>query len=280
MNETLPANLIRRILQRLGLTQAPENNLAGLHCLYSAWCTNIPFDNIAKRLHLGSGKQGPLPGNDAELFFTTWLQYNIGGLCWAGSNALYILLRSLGFSAHRCLATMTIAPGIPPNHGTVVVDMGSHSYLVDTSLLHEAPLLLSRTGKSAIDHPAWGVTCRPREGKYHLRTRLLHMAEGCECRIDMIGAKRDDFLRFNEETRDWSPFNYSLYVRINRANTVTGIAYGRKVLFDVTGLVKETECGLDCRSEFLVNELNVDKNLLSRLPPDSAMVPPPSRTTT
>ena len=38
---------------------------------------------------------------------------------------------------------MLAAPDLPPNHGTVVVDVDSAKYLVDCAILHGEPLLLN-----------------------------------------------------------------------------------------------------------------------------------------
>lgn len=270
----LPENLIERILTHLGFTDFPDADRTGLRNVYSAWCRNIPFDNIHKRIHLASNAPGPLPGNDTVSFFENWLRYNIGGLCWAGNNALCHLLKSLGFTARHCLATMVIAEDIPPNHGTVVVELDTEAFLVDASLLHQQPLRLSRSQQTFIDHPAWGISCSYHGNKWHLQTRLLHMKDGCECRLDLVGAAEGEFHRYNEATRQWSPFNYSLYFRLNQDDSVVGLAYGKKVKFDRSGLVIEAKCDRQSQLKFLAEQVNINEEILERIPIDTPTPPP------
>src|SRR5580692_149390 len=118
---SLPQAMIDRVLERLELTGRPEPTLAGLSAVYCAWCRHVPFDNIRKLIHVRRGDPGVLPGDDAGDFFHGWLRYGAGGTCWAGNGALSVLLVALGFAARRAVATMLVAPNLPPNHGSVTV---------------------------------------------------------------------------------------------------------------------------------------------------------------
>ena len=50
---------------------------------------------------LGVTSAAPLPGTHAIDFFEQWLDHGTGGTCWSSSNALYMLLTALGFTARR-----------------------------------------------------------------------------------------------------------------------------------------------------------------------------------
>ena len=144
MTSTLDTALVERVLDRLGLSSRPEVSLAGLADLYGAWCRKVPFDNIRKLIHVRAGNPATLPGDTPNEFFEAWLAHGTGATCWAGNGALCELLTTLGFDARRAAATMMVAPGIPPNHGSVVVHFDDARYVTDASILFVDPVADSR----------------------------------------------------------------------------------------------------------------------------------------
>lgn len=273
--EQLPAGLVERVLAGLGFSGPPAPDLDGLKTVYAAWCRRVPFDNVLKRIHLASGDPGPLPGDDDSRFFESWLRFGTGGLCWAGNGALCSLLTALNFSAARGLATMLTGPDPPPNHGTVVVACDGRRFVVDASMLHGEPLPLDDYRPTGVGHPAWGVCCTRQSGRWHIYWRPLHMTGGLVCRIDRLDAPRDAFLRLNEETRRWSPFNYSLYARLIRGDRVVGISGGQKVAFDSSGSIFRTPMDAAERLRFMVEGIGIAEEILQRLPPDRPTPPRP-----
>src|SRR5690348_16732226 len=105
-NSSLPAELVERVLAKLGFARRPEPTLENLRRLYGAWCQRVPFDNVRKLIHLRAGNRGPLPGGTAEDFFEAWLKHGTGGTCWANAGACHALWQSLGFDVERGLGTM------------------------------------------------------------------------------------------------------------------------------------------------------------------------------
>ena len=97
----LSKDLLRRVTERLGIPQDHKTDLDGLRTVYRGWCSNIPFDNMRKMISLRSGDDSKLAGLDAEDFFENFLANGTGGTCWPSSNALYVLVRDLGFDARR-----------------------------------------------------------------------------------------------------------------------------------------------------------------------------------
>jgi N-hydroxyarylamine O-acetyltransferase len=272
---TLAPALVERVLARLGLTFRPEPTLEGLKMVYGAWCLGVPFDNVRKLIHLRRQERGALPGDTASDFFEAWLRHGTGGTCWAGNGALQALLHTLGFDARRGLATMLVVPDIAPNHGTVVVSCEQQRYLVDASILHGEPLALEPNAPSAIAHPAWGVQCRMRDDKWHIRWRPLHLPDGIDCRIEQLDVTEQLFHERHEDSRPWSPFNYALSARRNRDGEVLGAAFGQRVDIGVDGNVRQSPLLPAQRSPLLVQELGMDAALIAQLPADLPTPPPP-----
>jgi arylamine N-acetyltransferase len=272
---TLAPTLVERVLAGLGLAARPEPTLEGLKQVYGAWCLRVPFDNVRKLMHLRRQDAGALPGDSARDFLVAWLRHGTGGTCWAGNGALQELLRALNFDARRGLATMLVAPDVPPNHGTVVVTCADRRYLVDASILHGDPLALEPHAPSAIEHPAWGVQCSVREGKWHIRWRPLHLPDGIDCRIEQLEVTEQLFHERHEDSRPWSPFNYALSARLNRNGAVVGVAFGQRVDIDTDGSIRQRPLPPAERAQLLVGELGMDAALIAELPADLPTPPPP-----
>lgn len=276
----LPEDLVDRALAKLELTGRPEPTLQGLSVIYSAWCRHLPFDNIRKLIHVRSGDAGVLRGDDAGDFFHAWLRYGAGATCWAGNGALCSLLTALGFDARRALATMLVAPHLPPSHGTTPVLFDGRRYLVDASILHDEPLLLvelpsfDENASTADAGCAWEAACRLRDGHWHICWRLLHKPQGIDCRIDQFDVDAMTFRQRHEFSRGRSPFNYELNVRINRHASVIGTAFGQRIEFDATGGMAQRTLPFGDRLRFLVEESGIHEQLAAIVPQDIATPPP------
>jgi N-hydroxyarylamine O-acetyltransferase len=279
VNESLSPGLLERVLGRLGFREAPELNPGGLRALYSAWCGNVPFDNVRKLIHVRNGSTGPLPGSTAEDFFEAWLRHGTGGTCWAGNGAFAALLQSLGFDAVRGVGTMLAAPDIPPNHGTVRVTFDGKHFLTDCSILHVEPLPLDESGTAKIEHPAWGIRTSVRDGRLHVWWRAFHKVDGFECRIEGFGADDAEFRRRHEETRGWSPFNYEVNARRNLADRVTGLAFGNALSLESDGSVCKRPATDAERRRVLIEEIGLSEEIVHQLPEDTPTPPPPGSRT-
>jgi len=281
----LPGELVDSVLARLGLSGRPAPTLDGLRMVYSAWCRQVPFDNILKMIHVRRRDPGPLPGDDAADFFTHWIRWGAGGTCWAGNGALCSLLDSLGFDAQRALATMRVAPDVPPNHGSVTVQCEGRRYLVDASILHDEPLalderlLLDERVPAAMAGRAWAVERGSHEGHWSIRWRPLHRSDALDCRIDRFDVTAADFHALHEQSRGWSPFNYGLCLRVNRGDSVIGAALGQRVAIDAMGHIEERPLRGTDRLRFLVEEIGIHEELAHALPADVPMPPPPQSRT-
>ncbi|MEP6546856.1 MAG: arylamine N-acetyltransferase [Gammaproteobacteria bacterium] len=283
---SLPDNLADRVLAKLELSRRPEPTLGGLHAVYSAWCRHVPFDNVRKLIHVRRQDPGILPGDDPEDFFNAWIRHGAGGTCWAGNGALCALLTAFGFDARRAVATMVVAPNLPPNHGSTTVLFDGRRYLVDASILHGEPLLLEEPltpeglllvdeGATAATAPvAWNAACRMSAGHWHIRWRPLHKPEGIDCRIDRFDVDAASFRQLHEQSRAWSPFNYELHARTIRDTSVIGTAFGQRIEFDAGGTAQRA-LQMGDRLRFLVEEIGIHEELAAMVPPDVPTPTPP-----
>jgi N-hydroxyarylamine O-acetyltransferase len=277
---SLSEALLERVLLGMGFSRRPEPTLEGLRLLYGAWCQKVPFDNVRNLLHVRAADPGPLPGNTAADFLEGWLRFGCGGTCWAGAGALHAVLAELGFEARRGIGTMLVAPDLPPNHATVGVNFDDQVYLVDYGILHGEPLLLRPDAETRILHPAWGLRCSRRDGRWHIQWRPLHRLDGFECRLERFGASGEEFQRFHAQTRGWSPFNYQVYARINRGQGVVGVAFGQRVCIESNGRAITRPVSAAERKQVLPEMIGISEELLRHLPEDIPTPPPPSSRTT
>lgn len=275
----LPEELMERVLTKLGLTTRPGPDLEGLRAIYDAWCRKVPFDNVRKLIHVRARNGDALPGTTAEDFFEAWLKFGTGGTCWSGAGACQRLLKTLGFDAVRGIGTMLVVPNLPPNHGSVLVRFDGAHYLVDCSILHGEPLWLDESGETRVDHPAWGVQCARRDGRWHLAWRPLHKPDGFECRFERFGADHQEFVEFYEKTRPWSPFNYELSVRINRGDNVVGAGFGNAVILHGDGSTRSWRVSTEERNRLLIEDIGISEEIVRHLPADTPTPPPPSSQT-
>jgi arylamine N-acetyltransferase len=277
--------LLERVLERLGFSAKPDPTLEVLDLLYDTWCRRVPFDNVRKLIHLHEESSGPLPGDDPSEFFEAWLAHGTGGTCWASSNGLYALLEALGFQASRAVATMLVAPNLPPNHGTVIVDLDRIWHLVDTCMLHSEPFPLTPvptdeplpadTAPWDAPAPPWAIDSDLYDGAHHIRWRPLHKPDGLLCRIDYMDATDEDYRARHEETRPWSLFNYELYARLIKDDAVIGISRGQFVEFRDDGSVVEHSLEPGEHERLLIETFGIAESLVHRLPPDRPTPPPP-----
>jgi len=172
---------------------------------------------------------------------------------------------------------MLVAPDLPPNHGTVIVDFGAERYLVDSAILHGEPLLLDPEAETSVAHPAWGVRCGRREdGRWRVAWRALNKLDGFECRLERFGAEQTEYEMLYEKTRGWSPFNYELTVRVNRGERVVGASFGHKVSLEADGSVRDSTLSSSVeRDRLLIEEIGMSEEIVRQLPPDIPTPPPP-----
>ena len=174
---------------------------------------------------------------------------------------------------------MLVAPEIPPNHATVMVRTSGENYLIDSSLLCGEPLLIHEENETVIPHPAWGLSCAKREGRWHIAWRPLHKTDGFDCRIEHFEAEDSDYQSLHESTRPWSPFNYELIIRANRGDEVVGASFGQLVTLAGDGSVIRKPMTTEEREQLLLEKIGLSEEIVSRLPADIPTPPPPGSKT-
>ena len=277
MAAPLSPALVERVLDRLEFSSTPDVSLIALGDLYQRWCRHVPFDNIRKLIHVRNGDRRPLPGDSPNEFFEAWLAHGTGATCWAGNGALCDLLVSLGYDARRAAATMMVAPGIPPNHGSVIVHFGTDRHVVDASMLFVEPLPM-RVG-ARVAHPAWGVEALSIEDKFAIRWNALMRPDLLDCQYNLHDQTAAQFRAFHEATRTWSPFNFSLALNLVRGDGRIGAALEHRVEVDAHGRTSRTPFTAETRRAFLIDEVGISEDIVAQLPADAPMpAPPGSRT--
>ncbi|HEY9791728.1 MAG TPA: arylamine N-acetyltransferase [Candidatus Obscuribacterales bacterium] len=277
--DVLSPKLAEQVLTKLGLVAPPPITLAGLDGIYNAWCRRVPFDNVRKLIHVNANDPGVLPGDQPAEFFENWLKHGAGGTCWSGNGALCALLASLGFAVSRGVATMLVAPNLPPNHGTVIVHIDGVDYMVDASILHSRPLRLQQNADEAIDNPAWGVHAHRHDDKWIVTWKHAGRPEGFDCRLEYVGASAQEFSERHADTRGWSPFNYEAAVRLIKGATVIGLWQGQRFEIDSTGKFSSEQINDAQRRQFLIDQIGMHEELVRHLPTDRPTPPPPGSET-
>ena len=115
---------VQRYLERIGLTEPPSLDLAGLERLQRAHLSNVPFENLDVFHRRGVR-------TDEAWSIPKIVERERGGWCFELNGAFAGLLSALGFSVNRLAATVLYGGRSPmPTHLTVAVSL-DRPYLVD-----------------------------------------------------------------------------------------------------------------------------------------------------
>jgi N-hydroxyarylamine O-acetyltransferase len=258
------------VLDRLGLSDAPPPDLDGLAATYLAWCRNVPFDNVVKRIHLASGDPAPIPNGTPDAFYLHYLQHGTGGTCWPSSGALFALLDALGFDARRGSAAMADEHSGPiHSHGTVLVRIDGIDYWVDSSMLTETPIPLHRGVESRpITDSVHAVRVEPVDNlwRIHWTNPIMDGMLGCLLLDDDV--TEEHYLARYEWSRGTSPFNTAVYATRNEpGRRRSTIAFGKRHDRTATGLSSQP-LESDERTRVLVEEYGYSEEIIAALPPD------------
>lgn len=203
---------VHEVLNRLGFDHQPDAGIDGLRSVYAAWCRSVPFDNLAKLIALREPRGAPLPGMDADEFFSRWLEHGVGGTCWSTSNALCELLLALGFDARRVAGSMGDTGYL--GHGSVKVRIDGKDWLADSSMLTDVPLPLN-DDLFIFDTPVFRAEVEAVDGTHIVWADLPPNPSLVPCRLLVDPATHVTCCHRFEASRTRSPFNERLFAARN-----------------------------------------------------------------
>jgi N-hydroxyarylamine O-acetyltransferase len=270
----LGPELVEHVLERLGQHKRPALDLVGLNQLYAAFCGNISFDNVQKRIWFAGPQTTPLPGGDPDEFFNNFLRHGTGGTCWPLNGAMYALAHALGFRARRIVGSV-IVEGYPrgANHGSVLVDLDGISYLVDAWMASFKVLSLVPGRPASTGDGIHDIRAVPIEGGFEI--------------ISYPGFDRDHPLPFRPEP-EYDPVDHTFFLaRADRTRTVgffndvlfisrhfpdSILTIGRKTKFKVAtdGNLTRTEPTEAERKKSLIEEFGLSEEIVDAIPPNIA----------
>jgi N-hydroxyarylamine O-acetyltransferase len=254
--------LLERAFARLGFSRRPAADLAGLRALYLAWCRQVPFDNLRKRIALAKGTSDPLPGGLPGDFLAAWLEHGTGGTCWPSSNGLHSLVAACGFDVRRISASMFDRND--HNHGSLIVRLDGAEWMVDSSIENDVPIRLERGVAAAIDDPVHPIRVEPVGDGFRVHWGMAQNANTMPCRLMQDPVDEAFYLERYEISRGYSVFNTALYARRNFP--------GRLVSFTGRSRHEKTAAGVTSRElsaaqvrESLVDELGFSPQIVAEL---------------
>lgn len=207
------SDLVERAFAKLGLAGRPSPDKPGLDALYAAWCRNVPFDNLRKRIALASGMPDPLPGGLAEDFLAAWLAHGTGGTCWPSSNGLHALVAAAGFDVRRVSASMFDRND--HNHGSLIVRLDGGEWMVDSSIQNGWPIRLERGVASNEPDPVHPIRVEPVGESFRVHWGMTQSRDTLPCRLMQDPVDEAFYLERYEISRGYSVFNNALYARRN-----------------------------------------------------------------
>lgn len=207
------SDLVDRAFAKLGFSRRPKPDRAGLGELYAAWCRQVPFDNIRKRIALAAGTPDPLPGGRPEDFLAAWLEHGTGGTCWPSSNGLHALVSAAGFDVRRISASMFDRDD--HNHGSLIVRLDGAEWMVDSSILNGAPIRLARGVASEHPDPVHPIRVEPVDASFRIHWGMSQSNGTMPCRLMQDPVDEAFYLERYEISRGYSVFNTALYARKN-----------------------------------------------------------------
>lgn len=254
------SDLGARVLANLGFSRAPALDLDGLHALYRAWCERVPFDNVRKMIALRAYEPQALPGDHAEDFLSAWLEHGTGGTCWPSSNALYELVRFAGFHAERLAGNMRDL-GIV-NHGGVRVRLQDRDWLLDSSMLTNAPLPLGDELFLSSD-PVVPAEVERDAGAHVCWFSMAPSPEPFPCRLQPDAVDHAFYSKGYEASRERGPFNQRLYARRNHPGEVRVLFGNLRISTTAAGVVsKALDRDEICRA--LADDIGVSRDMIER----------------
>ncbi len=273
--ESLAPDLADAVLARLGFSEPVTPERAGLDALYLAWCHNVPFDNLVKRIDLVAGTT-PFRNERPGEFFELWLDHGTGGTCWPSSRALGALLHSVGFDVRLGSAAMADdLAGRIHTHGTVLARVDGELLWVDSSMLTDDPVPLVPGSATRLEHPLRPVRVEPVDDlwRVHWISGARPGEMGCLLLDPDVGG--DHYSARYEWSREVSPFNTGVFATRNRSDDVLSVGMGRRIVLDGAGSNVSDPMTEPERRAVLIDEFGYSEEIVDALPADEPIEAPP-----
>jgi N-hydroxyarylamine O-acetyltransferase len=254
--------LLERVFTRLGLWSQPRADRAGLESLYLAWCRNVPFDNVRKRIALANGGTEPLPGGLPADFLSAWLEHGTGGTCWPSSNGLHALVAACGFDVRRISASMFDRND--HNHASLIVRLDGREWMVDSSIECDVPIPLARGVERTIESPIHPIRIEPVGDSFRVHWAMAHNSNTMPCRLMQDPVDEAFYLERYEISRGYSVFNTSLYARRNFPGRLVSFVGRTRHEKTPTGVTSRELAESELR-EALVGEVGLSPEIVSTL---------------
>ena len=258
----VPHHLVERVLARLGLSSPPTADRAGLAELYLAWCRNVPFDNVRKRIALANSPGETLPGGRAADFLDAWLEHGTGGTCWPSSNGLHALVVALGFDVRRISASMFDRND--HNHGSLIVRVGGREMLVDSSIENEIPIPLERGVEQTLADAVHPIRIEPVGDSFRIHWSMAQSTDTLPCRLMQDPVDEEFYLERYEISRNYSVFNTALYARRNLPGRLVSFVGRTRHEKTANGVTSRELSPAELR-ESLVAEVGLSKAIVQEL---------------
>jgi N-hydroxyarylamine O-acetyltransferase len=272
--ESLAPEVANAVLARLRLSDPVKPDRACLDALYRAWCRDVPFDNLVKRIDLVAGTT-PFRNDQPGPFFELWLAHGTGGTCWPSSRALGALLHTVGFNVQLGSASMADdLAGRIHSHGTVLARVDGELLWVDSSMLTDEPVPLVRDAATRLEHPLRPVRVEPVDDlwRVHWISGARPGEMGCLLLDPDVGG--DHYSARYEWSRGMSPFNSGVFATRNRSNDVLSVGMGRRIVLDHTGSSASEPLTEPERRAVLIDEFGYSEEIVDALPADEPMNAP------
>jgi arylamine N-acetyltransferase len=179
---------------------------------------NLPYENLSKIIKHHECEDPYAKISLPEEVFEGYLEYGLGGTCFALTFFLQAILSSNGFSCYPVMADMRQGPN---THCALIVQLGGRKLLADPGYLLNEPLPVSpgqtvsiETGQSKIR-----LEYEAAAGTYHLYTQLAGTLKWRYCfRDDPVPAGR--FLRLWISSFEWAGMNGLCLIRTEKGRMI------------------------------------------------------------
>lgn len=255
---------VEQILSKFDIKENCTCSLNNLSKLYQAWCISIPFDNLMKTVKIADNINAELPGITAEEFFHNWLEYGVGGTCWAGNGAIFALLQTLGYNAEfiaGCMLSDPLDKSLSLGHGSIIVTLDGDEFLIDATMLHGKPIPLlpsESTNKTFY----FGVS--KQDDKLQIKWQPLGRTYSF-FQINKRNLLESEILTLHEASRGLSKFNGSPIIRLAKSSSIIGIVRGDFIKRDEYGVETFQNQAQFSFSQILTNDFGITQSFSDQL---------------